>query len=145
MSKSRAGSFSPSTPHRRLSLFHAASATSTSKGRLLHQYTLHRASTDAWRLADLQYARAADREHKRGQGIHRRDRSAGLRHELMFAGRTMANKVSMRIHESSTCEEFRTQMPLQLTSQVIIAYRKQLPFETATPNGNRPHDPVTWP
>jgi hypothetical protein len=38
----------------------AASATPTSKGaRLLHHYALHRASADAQRLADLQYARAA--------------------------------------------------------------------------------------
>ena len=29
------------------------------RARLLHQYTLHRASADAQRLADFQYARAA--------------------------------------------------------------------------------------
>jgi hypothetical protein len=40
--------------------FGPGSATSTSQGvRLLHRYALHRASADAQRLADLQYASAA--------------------------------------------------------------------------------------
>ena len=38
------------------------------RARLLHQYALHRASADAQRLPDLQYARAALVEAGRGYG-----------------------------------------------------------------------------
>jgi hypothetical protein len=40
-------------------LFAPHTLAPASKGRVFHQYALHRASADAQRLADLQYARAA--------------------------------------------------------------------------------------